>query len=55
MNLNIPTSSIGRPSETMNNWIPTVSLEEMSNNEYDVLIVGSGAGGGLFCGDYVKS
>ncbi|MBA9027185.1 GMC oxidoreductase [Peribacillus huizhouensis] len=29
-----------------NNWIPTKSLEEMSNTNYDVLIVGSGPGGG---------
>ncbi|WP_245947308.1 hypothetical protein [Bacillus taeanensis] len=29
-----------------NNWIPTKSLEQMENNIYDVLIVGSGAGGG---------
>jgi choline dehydrogenase-like flavoprotein len=29
-----------------NNWIPTKTLEEMSNTTYDVLIVGSGPGGG---------
>jgi choline dehydrogenase-like flavoprotein len=29
-----------------NNWIPTKSLEEMSKTNYDVLIVGSGPGGG---------
>lgn len=29
-----------------NNWIPTKSLEEMSGVDYDVLIVGSGPGGG---------
>ncbi|MGM0877059.1 MAG: GMC oxidoreductase [Bacillota bacterium] len=29
-----------------NNWIPTKSLEQMANIHYDVLIVGSGAGGG---------
>ena len=28
-----------------NNWIPTKTIEEMSNEEYDVLIVGSGPGG----------
>ena len=29
-----------------NNWIPTKTLSEMSNTEYDVLIVGLGPGGG---------
>lgn len=29
-----------------NNWIPAKSLEEMAASYYDVLIVGSGAGGG---------
>ncbi|WP_034300959.1 GMC oxidoreductase [Bacillus cihuensis] len=29
-----------------NNWIPTKSLDEMSQTNYDVLIVGSGPGGG---------
>ncbi|WP_242143364.1 MULTISPECIES: GMC oxidoreductase [unclassified Bacillus cereus group] len=29
-----------------NNWIPTKSVEQMANTTYDVLIVGSGAGGG---------
>lgn len=29
-----------------NEWIPLASLEEMENKEYDVLIIGSGAGGG---------
>ncbi|MFD2215646.1 GMC oxidoreductase [Metabacillus endolithicus] len=46
MNINMSSCPIGHPTETMNHWIPTVSLEEMSNEEYDVLIVGSGAGGG---------
>lgn len=27
-------------------WIPTIPIEEMSKTEYDVLIVGTGAGGG---------
>ncbi len=28
------------------NWIPLTPLEQMSKNEYDVLIIGTGAGGG---------
>ncbi|MDQ1005281.1 choline dehydrogenase-like flavoprotein [Neobacillus niacini] len=29
-----------------NNWIPPTPLEQMANTEYDVLIIGTGAGGG---------
>ena len=29
-----------------NEWISVIPLEQMTNKEYDVLIVGSGAGGG---------
>ena len=29
-----------------NNWIPTTTVEEMAQQDYDVLIVGSGPGGG---------
>jgi choline dehydrogenase-like flavoprotein len=29
-----------------NNWIPSTPLEQMANTEYDVLIIGTGAGGG---------
>ncbi|MBW5446417.1 GMC family oxidoreductase [Cohnella sp. CFH 77786] len=39
-----PTCHI--PTEYISNWIPLTSLESMAENEYDVLIVGSGAGGG---------
>ena len=50
MNLNLsaklPPFTVGHPSETMDYWIPTISLDEMSSKEYDVIIVGSGAGGG---------
>ncbi|KRE46423.1 2-keto-gluconate dehydrogenase [Paenibacillus sp. Soil522] len=34
------------PTEPLNNWIPLTPLEEMAQNEYDVLIIGTGAGGG---------
>lgn len=34
------------PSEYIDNWIPLTPLETMAENEYDVLIVGTGAGGG---------
>ncbi|WP_373460189.1 GMC oxidoreductase [Paenibacillus sp. V4I7] len=39
-----PTCHI--PPEYIENWIPLTSLETMADNEYDVLIVGTGAGGG---------
>ncbi|WP_372660777.1 GMC oxidoreductase [Cohnella sp.] len=34
------------PIEPLNNWIPLTPLEQMAEQEYDVLIVGTGAGGG---------
>lgn len=34
------------PSDYLTQWIPLTSLEEMAETEYDVLIVGTGAGGG---------
>ncbi|XEC94725.1 GMC oxidoreductase [Paenibacillus tarimensis] len=34
------------PPEYIDNWIPLTSLETMAEDEYDVLIVGTGAGGG---------
>lgn len=34
------------PSEYIENWIPLTPLKTMAENEYDVLIVGTGAGGG---------
>ena len=34
------------PSQTLNNWIPLTPLEQMAEQEYDVLIIGTGAGGG---------
>ena len=49
------TCPIGHPSDPMDHWIPIVPLEEMSNKEYDVLIIGSGAGGGAALWRHVKS
>ena len=34
------------PINDQNSWIPLVSLEEMASKEYDVIVVGTGAGGG---------
>jgi choline dehydrogenase-like flavoprotein len=34
------------PLKPLDNWIPLTTLEEMSQKTYDVIIVGSGAGGG---------
>lgn len=34
------------PDHYMEEWIPTVPVNVMAQNEYDVLIIGSGAGGG---------
>lgn len=41
----IPVCPTG-PVPELNNWIPLAPLEQMASEEYDVLIVGSGAGGG---------
>jgi hypothetical protein len=35
-----------RPSDPNEQWSPLTSLVEMEQKEYDVLIVGTGAGGG---------
>ncbi len=40
----IPTCTV--PIDYINNWIPLSSLEDMAKIDYDVLIVGTGAGGG---------
>ncbi|OMF36688.1 hypothetical protein BK133_08560 [Paenibacillus sp. FSL H8-0548] len=34
------------PTPYLNNWIPLASLQQMAETEYDVLIIGSGIGGG---------
>ncbi|WP_235548767.1 hypothetical protein [Paenibacillus sp. Soil522] len=40
----LPTCSI--PSDVIEHWMPLTPLEQMAETEYDVLIVGTGAGGG---------
>ncbi|RBW70192.1 GMC family oxidoreductase [Bacillus taeanensis] len=42
----IPSCSTDTSSETVDSWIPLTPLEKMAQTDYDVLIVGSGAGGG---------
>lgn len=41
-----PLPSSPRQMDYRNEWIPLTPLEKMEQTEYDVLIVGSGAGGG---------
>lgn len=41
----LPTCPIA-PTKTLNNWIPLTPLPKMAEEEYDVLIIGTGAGGG---------
>lgn len=41
----LPTCQVV-PTEPLNNWIPLTPLEQMAQEEYDVLIIGTGAGGG---------
>lgn len=41
----IPTCPVA-PTETLNNWIPLTPISQMAQQEYDVLIIGTGAGGG---------
>lgn len=40
----IPTCTVS--TDYIDNWIPLTSLEDMEKTDYDVLIVGTGAGGG---------
>lgn len=44
--LDLPDCSSSEPVSYMDNWIPHIPVEKMAEKEYDVLIVGSGAGGG---------
>jgi len=39
-------SQLEPPPTLRNNWIPLTPLEQMEQTEYDVLIIGTGAGGG---------
>ncbi|WP_425414593.1 GMC oxidoreductase [Paenibacillus harenae] len=41
----LPTCPV-LPTEPLNNWIPLTPLDQMAQEEYDVLIIGTGAGGG---------
>ncbi|MZQ86080.1 LysM peptidoglycan-binding domain-containing protein [Paenibacillus sp. 5J-6] len=43
--IHIPIAAPQPPETDLKQWIPLTSLEEMSQTEYDVLIVGAGAGG----------
>lgn len=45
-NIDISPCNIVPPSNYLNHWIPEVSLDDMSKIDYDVIIVGTGAGGG---------
>jgi hypothetical protein len=42
-------------SETVDSWIPMTPLGKMAETDYDVLIVGSGAGGGLPYGGFATN
>ncbi|MDQ0920824.1 choline dehydrogenase-like flavoprotein [Paenibacillus sp. V4I5] len=46
----IPDDTVSRPPEPsdapLDQWIPLTSIEQMAQTDYDVLIIGSGAGGG---------
>lgn len=41
----LPTCKVA-PTKLLNHWIPLTPLERMAEQEYDVLIIGTGAGGG---------
>jgi choline dehydrogenase-like flavoprotein len=45
-NINAPPCNVVFPSNCLDYWIPEVSLDDMSKIDYDVIIVGTGAGGG---------
>ncbi len=44
--LNIPpTCPPGPPTDYLDQWIPLTPIEQMEQTDYDVLIIGTGAGG----------
>ena len=43
--INLPPLCLIEPQNRQKHWIPLTPLEQMAATEYDVLIVGSGAGG----------
>lgn len=45
INIKLPVCNPQTPLTDQKNWIPLTSLREMSKKEYDVIIVGTGAGG----------
>ncbi|WP_413376379.1 GMC family oxidoreductase N-terminal domain-containing protein [Alkalihalobacillus sp. 1P02AB] len=55
----LPLCPYGEPEDPLDHWIPTTSLAKMAETEYDVLVVGSGAGGGAalwrLCENLLKS
>jgi len=57
--INVPACNQVPQSNYLNHWIPEVSLDEMAQRDYDVIIVGSGAGGGAvlwrLCEQWKKS
>ncbi len=42
----VSTCAIEPPLPLLDQWIPLTSIEQMAKTDYDVLIIGSGAGGG---------
>jgi choline dehydrogenase-like flavoprotein len=42
----VSSCAIEPPLPLLNQWIPLTSIEQMAKTDYDVLIIGSGAGGG---------
>lgn len=45
-NINVPPCNVVFPSNYLDYWIPEISLDDMAKIDYDVIVVGTGAGGG---------